>query len=99
MTVNEKRNVPRKPASLDIRFAVTDFGGRHASRVEARGSIVDISDEGFGMITSYPLKKGHAITIKGGGDRKGPAYGLVKWTVKAGTTYRAGLCHRHTADL
>lgn len=27
MTENEKRNLPRKPASLDIRFAVTDFGG------------------------------------------------------------------------
>ncbi len=95
----EKRSVCRQPTSLNIKFAVTEVGGREATRVEAKGSIVDISDQGFGMITTYPLQKGHAITIKGRGDEKMPGYGLVKWTEKAGSTYRAGLWHMFPVNI
>ncbi len=89
----EKRRVSRQATSLNVRFAVTEVGGRDATRVEANGSIVDISAQGFCMITTYPLQKGHAITIRDRENRKMPGYGLVKWTEKAGSTYRAGLWH------
>jgi hypothetical protein len=97
--ITEKRNVSRQATSLDIKFAVTEVGGRDASRVEAKGSIVDISDQGFCMITTYPLQKGHAITIRGRGNEKMPGYGLVKWIEKAGSNYRAGLCHRFPVNI
>jgi len=95
----EKRRVSRQATSLNIKFAVTEVGGRDATRVEAKGSIVDISEQGFGMITTYPLQKGHAITIRGRGDERMPAYGLVRWTEKAGSTYRAGLYHSYPVNI
>ncbi len=97
--ITEKRNVSRQATSLNIKFAVTEVGGRDATRVEAKGSIVDISDQGFGMITTYPLQKGHAITIRDRGNEKMPGYGLVKWIEKAGSTYRAGLWHRFPVKI
>ncbi|GEM_PF-1527313 len=96
--LEEKRRVSRQATRLNIRFAVTEVGGRDATRVEADGSIVDISEQGFCMITTYPLQKGHAITIRDRGDEKMPAYGLVRWTEKEGSTYRAGLYHSHPAS-
>ena len=95
----EKRSVSREATSLNVRFAVTEVGGRDATRVEAKGSIVDISEQGFGMITTYPLQKGHAITIRDRGNEKMPGYGLVKWTERAGSAYRAGLYHSFPLNL
>ncbi len=64
-------------------------------RVEAEGKIIDISEKGFGMITTYPLQKGHVITIKHDGSQNIPQYGLVKWIKKLDDHYKVGLGFRY----
>ena len=92
--MTDRRKAPRQVTSLDIEFviSVTEFG--QVRKVETKGTIVDISEQGFGMITAYPLQNGHVITIKGGGKEGIPAYGLVKWISSSDGVYRVGLGYR-----
>ncbi len=87
----EKRRAPRRPVDIKIRYSVTDMELGLATSVEADGKIIDISEYGFGLVTDYPLRRGHVITIKGGGKNGIPSYGMVKWTATVNGSFRAGL--------
>ncbi|RMG73281.1 MAG: PilZ domain-containing protein [Nitrospirae bacterium] len=89
--MTERRRQKRKPVRYDIRYTVTDLQTTYASVVEAKGTIVDISPEGFGIITTYPLRKGHVITIRGDKSEGIPDYGMVRWSGKEKNLIRAGL--------
>ena len=92
--MTDRRKAPRQVTSLDIEFviSVTEFG--QVRKVETKGTIVDISEQGFGMVTAYALKNRQVITIKGGGKEGIPAYGLVKWISSSDGVYRVGLGYR-----
>ncbi len=87
----DRRRFSRKPVKIEVRYTVTDLQTTYASVVEARGTIVDISSNGFGIITSYPLKKGHVITIRDGKREGLPDYGMVRWSGVENNQIRAGL--------
>ncbi len=89
--MSERRKTARRPVRLEVLFAVTDIESSYASVVEAVGTIVDISSEGFGILTSYPLKRGHVITIRKGKREDIPDFGIVRWSGMENNQVRAGL--------
>jgi hypothetical protein len=91
----ERRMAPRKTVDYDIRFSVTNIEFGIPFRVEAEGKIINLSERGFGLLTTYPLQKGHVITIKHDGDQNIPSYGLVKWIRKLNDHYQVGLGFRY----
>ncbi len=89
--VREKRRSNRRPADIPVRYAVTEVQKGLASRIELKGKIIDVSENGFGLLTSYPLQKGHVITISRGGGPVPTGYGIVKWVKPEDDHYRVGL--------
>lgn len=53
-----------------------------------RAILVDISEDGIGLSTEYPLKPGQLIEIL---TPKGVVTGTVMWTLKQDSLYRAGI--------
>lgn len=53
-----------------------------------RAILVDISEDGLGLSTEYPLKPGQLIEIL---TPKGVVTGTVMWTLKKDSLYRAGI--------
>ncbi len=91
----EKRKAQRQSTNLNIEFKVAEIEFGQATWVMATGEILDISDKGFGMMTSHPLQKGHVIIIKKGEKAKAPLFGLVKWIEKKRNLYRVGFGYRY----
>ena len=89
--MKERRRSIRIPVNHPIRFAVTDLQTSYASVVEVSATIIDLSEQGFGIITEYPLKRGHVITIREGKKEGIPHYGMVKWVKRINNRIRAGL--------
>ncbi|NOX21450.1 MAG: PilZ domain-containing protein [Nitrospirae bacterium] len=89
--MKERRKSTRIPVYYPIRYAVTDLQTSYASVVEVAATIIDLSEQGFGIITEYPLRKGHVITIREGKKEGIPHYGMVKWSKRINNQVRAGL--------
>ncbi len=88
----EKRHNPRRKTRHIIKFRVTDLSSNTPMMLEKRGEIVDLSENGFGLITDYPLQKGHIITLT---DKDHipelPDFGIVQWVDHDKKLYRVGL--------
>ena len=58
--------------------------------INIQGSILDISESGYGLKTFYPLESGHLITISDDGR---DSQGIVKWSKQTDDSYmyRAGV--------
>jgi len=58
--------------------------------INIQGSILDISESGYGLKTFYPLESGHLITIS---DNGRDSQGIVKWSKQTDDSYmyRAGV--------
>ncbi len=89
--MKERRKSARIPVNYPIRYAVTDLQTSYASVVEVPATIIDISEQGFGILTEYPLRRGHVITIREGKKEGIPHYGMVKWAKRINNQIRAGL--------
>jgi hypothetical protein len=94
--MTEKRSVPRRPVSLTVEFKVAEMELGQATWVESKGTIVDISEKGFGMITPHSLQEGQVIMIKKSkNNTEIPLFGLVKWIQKQNDYYRAGFGYKY----
>jgi hypothetical protein len=91
----EKRRAERRPTSLDIEYKVVEVEFGQATWVISNGTIVDISEKGFGMTTPHQLQKGHVIMINKEKNPEAPLFGLVKWIEKKDDFYRAGFGYRY----
>jgi len=80
----EKRRFLRQPINLTVTFSVL---GKSA---EAKGTVVNVSEEGFCLITKYPLQEGQRIAIKGDARDQIPSYGIVKWVRESNSSYMVG---------
>jgi len=89
--MQDRRSSARVRVSREVRFTVTVVEGGYACALEARGRIVDLSKEGFGIETDHPLQKGHVITIRDIPDGRVPTHGLVLWSRQINGRFRAGL--------
>ncbi|MBI4843291.1 MAG: PilZ domain-containing protein [Nitrospirae bacterium] len=89
--MKEKRKTERKAADIDIEFNVTEVQFRQSTNISSKGKIIDISDDGFGLITHYPLQKGQVIRLESDGHDGLPKFGLAQWTSHESGVCRAGL--------
>jgi len=91
----ERRKAKRQPTNLTVEYNVTEVEFGQITRVVSNGTIIDISDKGFGMTTSHPLQTGHVIMINKEKNPEAPLFGLVKWIEKKDDFYRAGCGYRY----
>ena len=92
--MEERRKSTRRPTELEIEFKVTEVKFRQSTRILSTGMIVDVSDQGFGLTTHYPIEKGQVITIRSGGQKNIPKFGLAQWTVNNNGVCRAGFGYK-----
>ena len=97
--MNEKRQFTRIPTDIDIDFKVTEVQFRQSAKIESTGKLVDLPDQGFGLVTNYHLEKGQVITINSGGQNNIPKFGLVKWTESVNGVCRAGFGFKFNTDI
>jgi hypothetical protein len=92
--MSEKRRDIREPATLRVEYTFVKEGSASPLSVEAKGTIIDISDNGFCLETYYPLRRGDIITLKDGEKKGLPLCGLVRWTKGDKGIYRIGLFYQ-----
>ncbi len=91
----KRRKSPRRRTKAFIRFRVTDLSSGTPLMVERKAEVIDLSDDGLGILTDYPLQKGHIITITDKDHLMGlPDYGVVQWSEEEDDLYRAGIIYR-----
>ncbi len=79
-----RRRFNRRPLTKTLSFSISDF-----QNIKFSGGIVDISSEGVGIETYYPLERGHLIRFNNGIAHKS---GIVAWSNgKAGDHFTAGV--------
>ena len=84
------RNVIHQPVSFEM---IERRGGRLRNFV-IEGVGVDLSSEGVGVFTDYPLDKGEVLKLHypvNVGNASLPVYTEVMWTQAVNTHFRAGL--------
>ena len=91
----EKRRAERRPANFNVEYKVGEVEFGQSRWIVSNGTIVDISDKGFGMITPHLLQKGHVIMINKDKNPEAPLFGLVKWIEKKNNFYMAGFGYRY----
>jgi CheY-like chemotaxis protein len=85
---SEKRRVERMPLNQPIDFAISTLRGG-SEPVKLKGSIINRSDSGVGMVTQYPVVPGNLVTFFNGIEHN---EGIVTWSRKLDDdTYSAGI--------
>ncbi|MCC6345865.1 MAG: PilZ domain-containing protein [Nitrospirales bacterium] len=87
----DKRGHRREPQQETIAFAVVgSFDGRKEFLPESdiKGSIIDMSENGVGILTDTLLEPGMLLKFK---NFKESGMGVVMWTLNSGSRYRVGL--------
>jgi len=82
------RQFERRPFSQTVDFAISSRESREQKFLHLKGRAVDISDDGLGIRTDYPLKPGHMLWFNDGTEEKA---GLVQWCIKHDDDYRVGV--------
>ena len=84
-----KRKKVRRPFVEGITFFLTVIHEGEERRWAMPAQSIDISDDGIGLLTQYPLKKSHIIGFGDDLDRKS---GVVAWSLRQDEQhYRAGI--------
>lgn len=84
-----KRKKARRPFVEGITFFLTVIHEGEERRWAMPAQSIDISDDGIGLLTQYPLKKSHIIGFGDDLDRKS---GVVAWSLlQDKQNYRAGI--------
>lgn len=73
----EKRRFIRRPYEGEINYSLSVFEFKAVKGLELSGLGLDISLSGVGMITDYPVEKGHVLRFNSGIEQK---VGIVKWS-------------------
>ncbi len=92
----EKRRKARRSIQFDIVYQAAVFEFGHAHWVDAKGTVMDVSENGFNMVTSHVLEEGQVIMIKEGKTPDIYDFGVVKWVEKQDDHYKVGLGYRYS---
>lgn len=94
--MTEKRRSQRGSKNFDIVYqaAVFEFGRAHW--IDAKGTVINVSEHGFSIITTHPLEEGQVIMIKEGKTPDIYNFGVVKWVEKLDDHYKVGLGYRYS---
>ncbi|NWF76601.1 MAG: class I SAM-dependent methyltransferase [Nitrospirae bacterium] len=82
------RRFERKPFTQSIDYSFSSIIDRKRKWLKAHGRSFDISENGLGIYTDYPLEPGHIIWFNEGIEDKA---GFVKYCIKSDNGYRVGV--------
>jgi SAM-dependent methyltransferase len=82
------RRFERKSYSQTIGYSFSTIIERERKWIRANGNSFDISENGIGIYTDYPLEPGYMIWFNEGIEEKA---GLVKYCIKSDHGYRVGV--------
>jgi CheY-like chemotaxis protein len=77
----------RQPAKKEIGYSVTLYDNGNPISLNLRGDVVDISDGGIGLKTSYPLQPDHLISFDSKLDHVAYKSGIIRWSSRAEGNY------------
>lgn len=86
--MEERRRQPRKSLSEEITFSLNVHEFLETRRVEARGKVINKSEGGLCLVTTFPLEPGHVLIINDS------EIGLVRWTRRENSHYLAGVIRK-----
>lgn len=92
----ENRRSQRRALEFNIVYQAAVFEFGHTYWVDARGTVVNVSEHGFNMITDHMLEGGQVIMIKEGKTPDIYDFGVVKWVKKENDHYSVGLGYRYS---
>jgi len=85
----DERRFKRVPAFRNINYSASVMEKEGLKILDLKGDIVDISDEGIGMKTDYPLEPGYMVRFP---EETKYDIGVVKWSMPVGSgSYRVGI--------
>ncbi len=87
----EKRKSKRVPYQTPFFFTVISMHGSEFQRIQSDGTIMDVSKDGVGIATAFPLEPGQVLHWDDRHKHNRLHIGLVKWSQRQGSLYRAGL--------
>lgn len=90
----EKRTSPRSPFERPIQFDLNYVDAQGLITIEQEGSGVDISQNGLGLLTAYPLKKDEVLRLHFPMDAVEatlPVFAKVAWAKLLDKRFRVGL--------
>lgn len=90
MTNKNMRQLERRPFVKIVDYSVSVLEFTELRSLKLKADIIDISDLGLGLRTTYPLEPGHVLRFNSG---IGHRTGVIRWSMKDchDETYRAGL--------
>ncbi len=86
----EKRKHQRVPYQAPCNFTVLSMQGSKFLRTQACGTIRDVSKEGIGIITEFPLQPGQVLQWDDRHKRNRLHIALIKWSQRQGDLYGSG---------
>jgi DNA-binding response OmpR family regulator len=87
--VKSRRKIIRKAITAGVTFSMTLIEEGETKRMAYQAKSVDLSEEGIGLMTDYPLKSSQIV---GFGEELGNRSGVVVWSAMVNEqTYRAGV--------
>ncbi len=86
-----QRRFERKPCDDSLEFTVLHMDISDLKRVRSNGKMIDSSEGGICLVTEFPLQSGHVLEWHDKHDKGHLHIGLVKWSLKQNSNYRAGL--------
>lgn len=85
----ERRQHSREPQTEETSFSIACFSGPGKFFTPpVKGTIVDVSTEGIGLLTDTPLRPGNLLKFT---HVPHPHIGIVMWSVHAQDRFRVGL--------
>lgn len=87
------RRAKRDLLSKAVHYSITVLEMGKPISLNLKGDLLDISELGVGIRTSYPLEPGHLLMFTSGLEHLENKAGIVKWSVVGDDTYmyRAGI--------
>lgn len=85
----ERRKHQRKEHNVPMVYSLFVLENKDVRKVLSGADGVDISDEGLGMKTEFPLEPGHILRLRV--DNGSEQTAMVRWVEKNGGKYRVGI--------
>lgn len=83
----ENRRFERRTYNEPLHFSMSNLDSIEIKRVNLTARALDISDDGIGLETDYPVERGCVLNFYHGLINK---IGFVKWVENCGNSYKLG---------
>ncbi len=89
--MDDKRRAPRLGANLEIFYFLEQEGEQESSRVYHRGTIINTSEHGIGLLASYPHRPSERLWFEALEGGASPVPGCIRWVENRQDRYCVGV--------